>query len=65
MKAFRVRIAVFELVRDNFTALIDYDESCKQEDLKTTLSKLTKLIKEFIEKNNISGDKNEKPIQKN
>lgn len=53
MNGFRIRIAMFELMGDKWTTLIDYDKSCKKEGLRDTFNKLIELIGEFIEENNL------------
>ena len=46
---------------DKWTTLADYDESCKEENLKETLKTLNKLIEDFMKKNEIGNyGRNEK-----
>lgn len=55
MKAFKIRIALFELMGDKFTSLIDLDMTCKEEQLKEKLLYLKNEIEKFIEENR-NGD---------
>ncbi len=61
MNAYKIRIAFFELMGDKFTSLIDFDMTCKENELKKTLEYLKKEILKFIEKNK-NGEKNEQSV---
>ena len=55
MNAFKIRIALFELMGDKFTSLIDLDMSCKEHVLLEKLDHLVIEIKNFIQENK-NGD---------
>lgn len=48
MKAFKIRIALFELMGDKFTSLIDFDMTSDQDKLLETLQEISDRIKKFI-----------------
>lgn len=59
MQGFKVRVVISELIGDSFKSIIDYDESCKIEDIRDTLDRLTNSVNRYLNVNNINGEENE------
>ena len=51
MNAFKVRIALFEMIDNSFVSIIDMDMSCKKENIEKKLDYLINEIKKFVKEN--------------